>query len=646
MSILNVPGKIDYAGRDGFVWWLGEVEKVDNADHRCKVRVIGWYTGHQGVDPTDGTSGVKKESSYLKDVPTDDLPWAYVVLPNDQEGIHNAGTRTQLQVGAIVIGFFADGEEAQIPIVLGNIKGYKTTPSTIVADTAEKKNYAENAAATGLTDRISKDVGNPQTTPQTANSPGGETGPGVSRGTPSVLATVAPGNPSTNTATLPPNTYPAADGIMGPAGSGLEADLKRMLVDIGQAFSSVIKTENGEFLSVVTGKLVKLNHLLDNIKGFISRAITGIMSWLKEVLAKVIQKIIDTIVSVVSNFIPIGATVAILELIEFILELFCNFEASHIIGLIQGALGNLNGFLSSLANQVIDRVLQPVFEFAQKAEETVNKIIGKIQNGLNQAIQIGQTLVSVINVVKGVAKVGSKFKDIFQIDFTKLDWKSIVSVIKLLLGLFIKKDCGRVPKSATPTFWIPLLGSTECETISEALQYDYKLPASKKDYIKKPGTVLSNYYTNFMQGMDPNLMNITNYLNGAYTLNDATPGKEKRIESGPGAVCRIENTKGNIHHAVPNNETKIVGKDLCENVKGHRMLTVEGDFTLKVMGNLNLEVSGSVNKHFSCGMDVAKGDSKQPKMVTTHASDLDINQQGDIKLQAPNIKLTAISTIA
>jgi len=39
MSIINTPGKVDFAGRDGFVWWLGEIEKVDAANHRCKVRV-------------------------------------------------------------------------------------------------------------------------------------------------------------------------------------------------------------------------------------------------------------------------------------------------------------------------------------------------------------------------------------------------------------------------------------------------------------------------------------------------------------------------------------------------------------------------------------------------------------------------------
>ena len=648
MSILNAPGKIDYAGRDGFVWWTGEVEKVDLANHRCKVRIIGWYTGHQAEDPKSQTQGKNKEASYLTDIPTDDLPWAYVMLPNDQEGISNAGTTVRLQVGAIVIGFFADGEEAQIPIIMGNIKGFKLRGKTVVGATDylidhQAQTQGQSIAQPGKTQDV---TGNQLTTPTSPNSPGGTLGPGEARGVPSPLTEISPGQTQANPGKPPGEVNPAANGIMGPAGAGLEMDLKRMLVDIGQAFSSVTRSESGEFVSIVTGKLVKLNHLIDNIRAFISRAITGIMSWLKEIIAKVVQTIINKIVSIISTFIPIGATIAILELIEFILSLFCNFEGAYIIGYIRGALGNLDGFLSSITNNMLDKVISPVFALATKAEDTVNKVIGQIQNGLNQAISIGQTLVSVINTIKGVAKVASSFKDIFQVDFTRLDWKSIVSIIKMLLGLFIKKDCGRQPRSATPNFWIPLLGSTECEDISDALKNDYKLPATKSQYTKNPGAVVSNYFDNYFVGMDPNLMNITSYLNGAYTLNDSTPGKEKRVQQGPGAVSIFEDTKGNIHTAVPNNETKIVGKDYCETTKGHRMITIEGDLTLKVMGNFNLEVGGTVNKHISAGMDVAKGETKQPKLVSTEASDKNVSQQGDITLQAPNIKLTAISTIA
>ena len=76
MSIVNAPGKVDFAGRDGFVWWVGEVEKVDAANHRCKVRIIGWYTGNeakQKPDASKGEAGDKNQQRYLDEVKTDDL---------------------------------------------------------------------------------------------------------------------------------------------------------------------------------------------------------------------------------------------------------------------------------------------------------------------------------------------------------------------------------------------------------------------------------------------------------------------------------------------------------------------------------------------------------------------------------------------
>lgn len=654
MSIINTPGKVDFAGRDGFVWWLGEIEKVDAPNHRCKVRVLGWYTGNEGRKTADagaGDKGASNQMRYLDEVKTDDLPWAYVMLPNDQEGISNVGTAVRLQVGAVVIGFFADGDEAQVPIVMGNIKGYKLKANTTFADNTENKPVDSATQAQALSSKDNtKVIGNQQViADQSPSAPGADTGAQAARGTPSVLTPPLAGTGGgfgTNPAGLPNNPVATADGIMGPAGNGLETDLKRMLIEIGQSFSSVIKNEKGEFVSVVTGKLVKLNHLLDNVKAFVSRAITGIMSWLKEVLAKVIQKIIDTIVGVISNFIPLGVTVAILGLIEFILELFCNFESAHILGYIRGALSNLDGFLNSLISNVTDKFLTPAFAFAAKVEETVNKIIGQIQNGLNKAIQVGQTLINVINTVKGVAKVTGGFSEIFKVDFTKLDWKSIINIIKLLLGLFIKKDCGRKTKRPTPKQWLPLLGTTECDDIAEGLKSDYNIPlrTSKSGKVKVAET-LSNFSANYWNGMDLNLLKVTSNLDGSWELHDATKGKVKKVVQGPGAVTTFEDDRGNIHKNVPGNDTRIIGRDSCELVKNHKVVTVEGDFTLKVMGNFNIEVGGTVNKHVSAGMDVAKGDNKQPKLVTTEASDKNISTQGDITHQAANIKMTAISNI-
>lgn len=280
MAIINTPGKLDFAGRDGFTWWVGEVEKVEADKHRCKVRVLGWYTGNRArktADPKTGEKGASAEKSYLDDVKTDDLPWAYVLLPNDQEGIKDVGTAVRLQVGAVVLGFFADGDEAQVPIIMGNLKGYKLNPNTTFADTTYQQEHqaATQAQAIGQPGKTSTVTGNDQTIAnQSSQAPGSGTGVQDARGVPSTLTPALPGNSATNPAKPDMQEVATANGINGPAGSQLETDLRRMLTYIGQAYASVVKNEQGEFVSVVTGKLVKINHLLDNIKGFISRAIT------------------------------------------------------------------------------------------------------------------------------------------------------------------------------------------------------------------------------------------------------------------------------------------------------------------------------------------------------------------------------------
>ena len=65
-GILNEP-KTNFVGKDGFYWWVGEVEDTEDPMElgRCKVRVLGYYTNHRG-----GTTA---------DLPTEELPWATVL---------------------------------------------------------------------------------------------------------------------------------------------------------------------------------------------------------------------------------------------------------------------------------------------------------------------------------------------------------------------------------------------------------------------------------------------------------------------------------------------------------------------------------------------------------------------------------------
>lgn len=94
----------DFYG-DSFRWFVGVV--VSNHDPmklgRVKVRVRGVH------------------SSREEDIPAADLPWAQVIVPSTEGGISGIGKMPQLQSGTQVVGFFADGEASQIPIIIGSL---------------------------------------------------------------------------------------------------------------------------------------------------------------------------------------------------------------------------------------------------------------------------------------------------------------------------------------------------------------------------------------------------------------------------------------------------------------------------------------------------------------------------------------------
>ena len=85
-------------GLDGFVWFIGVVETVDDPlkAGRCKVRIFGWHD---------------KDTSTA---PTDDLPWAYALVPVTQAGMH-----PNYKEGDWVVGFFLDAHSGQRPIIFG-----------------------------------------------------------------------------------------------------------------------------------------------------------------------------------------------------------------------------------------------------------------------------------------------------------------------------------------------------------------------------------------------------------------------------------------------------------------------------------------------------------------------------------------------
>ena len=63
--------------------------------------------------------GVHSQST--KDILQSDLPWAQCVIPTTEGGVSGLGRSPKLEAGALVFGFFIDGEVSQVPIVVGSL---------------------------------------------------------------------------------------------------------------------------------------------------------------------------------------------------------------------------------------------------------------------------------------------------------------------------------------------------------------------------------------------------------------------------------------------------------------------------------------------------------------------------------------------
>ena len=600
--------RTDYLGRDGYTWWVGEVESNKDPSHlgRVQVRILGWYTGH------------KEKEAYTKIIPTKILPWANVLLPTDNPQTKNAGTTTELQPGAWVLGFFLDGDEANCPIVIGAFRGFQQKEDdkrTTAADGKVSKEMQTNSQPQKDMAGNDKMAGAPYNKQQSKSPKDAKGTPEESRGAISLGEETVPGNTVTNPIKPPVNKQSIGDGVAGPAGEGFETDLERMLTELGE-MASALAAGPGTFVSLITGNKVagdKVREHLGKIINFLAGGIAGILSPLKELLAKVIAEIINALVKIISNFIPLGVINAILSLLDAIFDIFCAKKPAW-LGLVQGAIGDTVNFANQMASVIVDKISGII---GAAVSGVTNRILNGITNAMNKIRSVAQSILAAVKTAKALASaaktIGRTVEMIFEFDFTKLNWGSLIAIIKLILGLLFKRDCGRKIKRPKARAWFPLIGTTECDNVADAIKgtpYSSFEAYSNKDGIAKGGS----YIDEMFEKINPYLMQTQIFLNGSKKLFDATPGVEKTIEMGPGGVTDFQDSWGNRHTNVPNNETKIVARDKCETIKGNYVLTVEGDFYLKVMGNYHEEIIGANNKHNSNGPQAeSSGSSKSPQ---------------------------------
>ena len=134
-----------------FMWWVGQIADDstwrDNAQagvyedknavpgwgRRYKVRIIGLHD--QGET----------------EIPSDQLPWANVMYPITAGGFQtNSGQTPNLRQGNMVFGFFLDGQDQQVPVIMGVLgNNSQTTLSQTIGDSSVTNAQAGSIAKSG-----------------------------------------------------------------------------------------------------------------------------------------------------------------------------------------------------------------------------------------------------------------------------------------------------------------------------------------------------------------------------------------------------------------------------------------------------------------------------------------------------------------
>ena len=388
--------KTNFIGRDGFRWWVGQIPPLSSMGkqvegggwgNRFKVRIIGYH-------PYSAA-----------ELPDEDLPWAQCLIPTTAgSGAANCVTGVQLQPSDIVLGFFLDGDNAQIPVILATFGRSNSVPSTDY--------LGPFVPFTGYSDKIQKNGG------------------------------LAPNESSE----VKKTSNPSPRDVSPEQAKQISPDEK----SISDAVGSEVILANTINNTKVAGIKNEVSNLLKKIKRFLNKA--------KNVAQKIkqeIKKSVDKIVSIANDFVGSsfnflykqlekllkkGLDFLYKQVFATVLAATANPAAAHLAGVaaqtamvgpvsilekavscVAGAvISGLKSVVSGLLNSVVDNIQRFVGCAAEQfTGSLLNSIIDKIESGISGPIAGVEKLLQffsdfsvggvIRSVVDGIKSVGSAF---------------------------------------------------------------------------------------------------------------------------------------------------------------------------------------------------------------------------------------------
>ncbi len=406
--------KSHFVGRDGFIWWIGQVVDEDKwvgnfpgfptkttkeqkgFDFRYKVRIMGYHT----AAPTDLTD--------------EELPWASVMLPVTAGVSGGCISTPNLRQGNFVYGFFMDGEDAQMPIIMG-VLGYNQYTAVMknVPDTpfVPFSGYRTKPVKTdeGVEEADHVPTSSNPTTEEKPDESAVAEGVDVSKTNNDKIVESSAGLASRNDGASAEQFKNEKKPVYLPTDSkcepspvvGIQRDMQNMNNDIAE----LKKTLNDWETKISTTFPHSLEEEIAKVKDNAGKAIT---SKVKKIITEQQKKAINELNSAASekykDALPTELGKIKAEVEEANDALSCAFR---------NVMGNLNDMISGFLDQAMDRMIN-VPDCA--ANDFTGDILGKVSGMLDQALG------PVKSMLKGLGVASDALSDIMDMSIDVLSF--------------------------------------------------------------------------------------------------------------------------------------------------------------------------------------------------------------------------------
>ena len=351
--------KSNFLGRDGFRWWVGQIPpesahggQINGAGwgNRFKVRIMGYHPYN------------------TVELSNEDLPWAQCLLPTTSgTGAGNNATTVKVSPGDTVFGFFLDGDNAQIPVIMGCFGRTSQVPSADYAGPFQP--------FTGYTSKITK--------------PNGTLKPDQS------LEQNAKSQKSTRSVSPQQAEAIADDEISSFSAIGDKIQLGNT---VNNTLIGKISTEVGNLLNKVKAPAIftnianEITRVTDKIQaitnGLVGNMVNGLYRGMIPILNSGLQLLYQSVYSIflaatgnpaAAHLAGVAAQTAMVNPIKAVEE-----AMPCVAGAIISGIGSL---IEEVLNSVVDNVQNFVSCAAnQFTGVLVNDIIGKISSGLSASL--------------------------------------------------------------------------------------------------------------------------------------------------------------------------------------------------------------------------------------------------------------------